>query len=114
MKGDLPMALTQAEVQKIGLIARLELTDDEVEGLQKELNTMLTYVEQMKELNLDGVEPTTHSTNLTDSLRDDVLVPSLPRESVLLNAPQAKEGAFLVPRIKAPGQDDSASTERSA
>jgi len=104
------MALTQAEVRKIGLIARLELDDNEIEGLQGELNTILTYVEHMKELNLDGVEPTTHSTDITDGLRDDVLVPSLPRESVLLNAPQSQEGAFLVPRIKAPGQDDASAT----
>jgi len=95
------MALTTAEVRKIGLIARLNLHDDEIPGLQAELNTILDYVEQMNELDLEGVKPTTHSTELTDSLRDDVPVPSLPRDTVLLNAPQSKEGAFLVPRIKA-------------
>jgi len=95
------MALTTAEVQKIGLIARLDLSEEEIAGLQNELNTILDYVDQMNELDLDGVEPTTHSAELTDSLRDDVPVPSLPREAVLMNAPEAKEGAFLVPRIKA-------------
>ena len=95
------MALTTAEVQKIGLIARLNLREDEIAGLQNELNTILDYVDQMDELDLDGVEPTTHSAELTDSLRDDVPVPSLPRETILLNAPESKDGAFLVPRIKA-------------
>ncbi|MCL2403480.1 MAG: Asp-tRNA(Asn)/Glu-tRNA(Gln) amidotransferase subunit GatC [Coriobacteriia bacterium] len=102
------MALTQAEVREIGLIARLNLEDDAIEGLQEELNQILNYVEQMQELNLDEVEPTTHSTELTDSLRDDVAVPSLPRNLVLQNAPESKEGAFLVPRIKAVGIEDGA------
>ena len=95
------MALTRAEVQKIGLIARLKLEDDAIEGLQGELNNIVHFVEQMKELNLEGVEPTTHSTELTDSLRDDVPVEGLTRDDALLNAPQAKDGAFVVPRIKA-------------
>jgi aspartyl-tRNA(Asn)/glutamyl-tRNA(Gln) amidotransferase subunit C len=95
------MALTRAEVQKIGLIARLELEDSAIEELQGELNNIVHFVEQMKELDLGDVEPTTHSTELTDSLRDDVPAPTLSREDVLLNAPQAQEGAFLIPRIKA-------------
>lgn len=95
------MALTRAEVQKIGLIARLKLEDDAIEGLQAELNNIVHFAEQMKELDLEGVQPTTHSTELTDSLRDDVPVASLSQADVLLNAPQSKDGAFVVPRIKA-------------
>ncbi|MCL2437841.1 MAG: Asp-tRNA(Asn)/Glu-tRNA(Gln) amidotransferase subunit GatC [Coriobacteriia bacterium] len=101
------MALTQAEVREIGLIARLNLEDGAIEGLQEELNQILTYVEHMQELDLEGVAPTAYSTDFTDSLRDDVRVPSLPREAVLMNAPESKEGAFLVPRIKALGIEDS-------
>jgi len=100
------MALTVADVQKIGLIARLELRDEEVAGLQDELNMILDYVEQMKELDLDGVEPTVHSAELTDSLREDVPTGSMSREAALLNAPESRDGAFVVPRIKAPGMSD--------
>ncbi|MCL2526081.1 MAG: Asp-tRNA(Asn)/Glu-tRNA(Gln) amidotransferase subunit GatC [Coriobacteriia bacterium] len=103
------MALTTEEVRKIGLISRLELSDAEVEGLKGELNTILDYVGQMQELDLDGVEPTTHSTALADSLRGDVAVPSLSQEAVLMNAPEARNGAFIVPRIKAPGQSEEGS-----
>lgn len=101
------MALTQAEVRKLGLTARLDLSDGDIDKLQVDLNAILTYVEQMQELDLDGVEPTTHSTTETDTLREDVMVPSMPREAVLANAPQQKDGTFLIPRIKAPGQEDS-------
>jgi len=101
------VALTQAEVRKLGLTARLDLSDDDIEKLQVDLNAILTYVEQMEELNLDGVEPTTHSNAEADALREDIMVPSMPREAVLANAPQQKDGAFLIPRIKAPGQEDS-------
>ena len=107
------MALTRAEVQKVGLIARLKLEDDAIEGLQEELNNIVDFAEQMKELDLEGVEPTTHSTELTDSLRDDVPAAGLSRDALLMNAPQAKDGAFVVPRIKAPNMNAS-SEEGSA
>lgn len=108
------MALTQAEVRKIGLVARLDLKESEIEGLQIELNNILSYVEQMKEIDLSEVEPTTHSADLTDSLRDDEGQGSLPREAILLNAPQQKDGAFLIPRIKAPGQDVGTETSSAS
>ena len=95
------MTLSAAEVRRIGLVARLDLSDDAIEGLQGELNTILDYVSQMQELDLGDVKPTTHSAELTDGLREDVLVSSLSREDVLLNAPQSKDGAFLIPQIKA-------------
>ena len=95
------MTISADEVRKIGLVARLDLSDDAIAGLQEELSTILDYVGQMQELDLDDVKPTTHSTELTDSLREDVLVPSLSQEQILLNAPQSKDGAFLVPQIKA-------------
>jgi aspartyl-tRNA(Asn)/glutamyl-tRNA(Gln) amidotransferase subunit C len=101
------MALTQAEVRKIGLVARLNLDDAAIEGLQEELNQIPDYVEQMQELDLDGVKPTAYSTDLSDSLRDDVQVPGLTREAALMNAPESKEGAFLIPRIKAPGSEET-------
>ena len=98
------MALTEADVRQVALLARLGLSDEELSGLRGELNTILDYVEQLQELDLDDVEPTTHAVKLMNSTRPDEPVPSLPREQVLLNAPESRDGAFLVPRIVAPGQ----------
>jgi len=105
------MALTTDDVREIGLLARIELSDSEIAGLQDELNAILEYAAQMNELDLSDVDPTAHAADLTDSLRDDVLTGSMPRDLVLLNAPESKNGAFLVPRIKAPGMSDDAAGE---
>jgi len=100
------VALTEAEVRQVALLARLGLSDEELDGLRGELNNILAYVEQLQELDLDEVVPTTHAVRLVNSTREDEPVPSLPREKVLMNAPEAKDGAFLIPRIVAPGQEE--------
>ena len=102
------MALTEADVRQVALLARLGLDDEQIAGLQGELNTIIDYVEQLQELDLSEVEPTTHAVDYVNSMRADELVPSLPREQVLLNAPESKDGAFLIPRIVAPGQEGAA------
>ena len=82
-------------------LARLELSDDEVERMCGELSTILDHVERMNELDLDGVEPTSHVVALENVLRPDEPRPSWPRERVLDEAPDPVEGAFRVPSPQA-------------
>jgi aspartyl-tRNA(Asn)/glutamyl-tRNA(Gln) amidotransferase subunit C len=93
------MALTPDEVRKVALLARLELTDDEIETQAKHLNDLLQQFEVLQALDVTGVEPTSHSIPVYNVFREDAERPSLTREEVLANAPQARSGCFVVPRI---------------
>ena len=82
-------------------LARLRLNEDEVERMADEMSKILEHVEKMNELDLDGVEPTSHVVELQNVLREDVPRDSLPRERALEQAPDAARGGFRVP---SPGQ----------
>ena len=89
--------IEREQVLHVARLARLRLTDDEVERMAGELSKILEYVETMNELDLEGVEPTSHVVDLTNVLREDVPRPSWPREVVLEQAPDATESGFRVP-----------------
>ena len=89
------------QVLHVARLARLELTEDELERMAGELSTILDHVERMNELDLDGVEPTSHVVALENVLRPDDPRPSWPREAVLEPAPDPDEGAFRVPSPQA-------------
>jgi aspartyl-tRNA(Asn)/glutamyl-tRNA(Gln) amidotransferase subunit C len=89
--------IDREQVLHVAKLARLRLTDDEVERMAGELSKILEYVETMNELDLEGVEPTSHVVDLTNVLREDVPRPSLDRETALEQAPDAAEGGFRVP-----------------
>jgi aspartyl-tRNA(Asn)/glutamyl-tRNA(Gln) amidotransferase subunit C len=89
------------QVLHVARLARLALTDDEVEKMSRELTTILDHVERISELDLDGVEPTSHVVALENVLRPDEPRPSWPRERVLAEAPDPAEGAFRVPSPQA-------------
>lgn len=93
------MALTLEEVKKVALLARLELEPEELERQGRHLNDLLTQIEALQKLDVTGVEPTSHSVPLFNVLREDVARPSLPRDAVLENAPESRDGCFVVPRI---------------
>lgn len=93
--------IDREQVLHVAKLARLKLTDDEVERMAGDLSMILEHVERMNELDLDGVEPTSHAVQLENVLRADVPRPSLPREQALANAPDATETGFRVP---SPGQ----------
>ena len=92
--------LTQQDVKRIADLARLELTADELELYTRQLGGILAYVEQINTLDTTGVLPTSHVLNRPVD-RDDVLQPSLSREDLLANAPDAavEAGLFKVPRV---------------
>ena len=97
------MALSIDEVRHVALLARLALTDQQVEKLQGELNSILGHIDQISQLDLEGVGPTTHSIPMVNSMREDVPAGHLDREVALMNAPEREDGAFLIPRIVGPG-----------
>ena len=89
--------IDREQVLHVARLARLELTDDEVERMASELSGILEHVDRISALDLEGVEPTTHVVALENVLRPDEPVPSLPRERALEQAPDAADGAFRVP-----------------
>lgn len=93
------MALSQEEIRKVALLARLELTDAELERQAKHINDLIAYFEVLKGVDVTGVEPTSHSIPVYNVFREDTVTPSLSREEVLQNAPEARDGFFIVPRI---------------
>ena len=97
------MALTREEVRKVALLARLELAEGELDAQAANLNNLLEQFEKLQALDVTGIEPTSHAIPMVNVLRDDVLRPSLSRDEVLANAPEASDGCFVVPRVLGEG-----------
>jgi aspartyl-tRNA(Asn)/glutamyl-tRNA(Gln) amidotransferase subunit C len=93
--------IDREQVLHVARLARLELSEPEVERMSSELSTILEHVERISELELEGVEPTSHVVELENVLRADEPRPSWPRERVLEQAPDPAEGAFRVPSPQA-------------
>ncbi len=85
------------ELLHVARLARLALHDDELDTTAAELSTILEHVAAIEELDLDGVEPTAHMGDVSDSLRADEARPSLPRDVALAPAPAVRDDGFLVP-----------------
>jgi aspartyl-tRNA(Asn)/glutamyl-tRNA(Gln) amidotransferase subunit C len=85
------------QVLHVAKLARLRLSDEEIERMPNELSGILDHIEKINELDLDDVEPTSHVVNLVNVLRPDEPRPSWPRERILEAAPDAGEGGFRVP-----------------
>jgi aspartyl-tRNA(Asn)/glutamyl-tRNA(Gln) amidotransferase subunit C len=93
--------IDREQVLHVAKLARLELTEAELERMAGELSGILEHVERMNELDLEGVEPTSHVVALENVLRADEPRPSWAREEVLEAAPDPDEGAFRVPSPQA-------------
>lgn len=91
--------LTRDEVAKVALLGRLKLTADEVDRMTVQLGRVLEYVDILNEVDTQHVEPMAHAIELRDVFREDVPVPSLPREDALANAPKSDGRCFVVPAI---------------
>jgi aspartyl-tRNA(Asn)/glutamyl-tRNA(Gln) amidotransferase subunit C len=85
------------EVLHVARLARLRLSDEEVERMTRELSNVLDHIERIAELDLEGVPPTTHVVDVAGALREDEPRPCLPREVVLAPAPVVEDDGFLVP-----------------
>jgi aspartyl-tRNA(Asn)/glutamyl-tRNA(Gln) amidotransferase subunit C len=91
--------ISAAEVAKVARLARLALTDEELDRATVQLGDIVDHFADIDELNLDGVEPMTQPFPLSNVLRDDVIVPGVDRDEVLAAAPDVEEGRFKVPPI---------------
>ena len=90
--------LDRAQVLHVARLARLELSDEDVERMGAELSKVLDHIEKIRELDLHGVQPTSHVVDVVNVLRKDVAEPSLPRDVILEAAPEpVPEGGFGVP-----------------
>jgi aspartyl-tRNA(Asn)/glutamyl-tRNA(Gln) amidotransferase subunit C len=93
------LSLSRADVEKVALLSRLQLSDDELESMTEQLGKILSYIDQLSELDTDAVEPMAHALEISNAFRDDEVRPSLPRESALGNAPNADDECFRVPAV---------------
>jgi aspartyl-tRNA(Asn)/glutamyl-tRNA(Gln) amidotransferase subunit C len=87
------------DVEYIAELARLELSESEIESFSHQLATTLTYIEQLNQVDTDQVEPTAFLAPEHDPLRDDVAQPSLPSEQALRNGPKVTRGCFAIPKV---------------
>ena len=99
------MAITEADVRHVAMLARLALTDEQVTTLVAELSTILTHIDELKNLELEGVQPTAYPLAMTNSMRPDIVRPGLSREDALLNAPDTDGTAFVIPTIVGGGEE---------
>ncbi|AHY46000.1 gatC: aspartyl/glutamyl-tRNA(Asn/Gln) amidotransferase, C subunit [Rubrobacter radiotolerans] len=91
--------ISEEQVRHVANLARLGLTDEEVERMGGQLGAILDSIERIQELDLEGVPPTANPLNLTNVMRPDEPQPELPREVALSTAPEPDEELFVVPRI---------------
>jgi aspartyl-tRNA(Asn)/glutamyl-tRNA(Gln) amidotransferase subunit C len=93
------MPVSTEQVRHIARLARIAMSDEEIERLAPELNNILGWVEQLAEVNTDGVEPLTAVIDQKLRLRDDIVNDGNIRDAVLANAPEAQHGFFAVPKV---------------
>jgi len=93
------MSVDAATVRRIAHLARIAVAESEVEHLQGELNAMLAFVEQLREVNVDGVEPMTSVMPMAMKKRADVVNDGEIADEVVANAPETQDHFFLVPKV---------------
>ena len=93
------MAIDAATVRKVARLARIAEPEDKLEPLARELSGILDWIEQLNEVDTDGVEPMTTSVAMTLPMRDDVVTDGGDPSTVLANAPKTAKGFFIVPKV---------------
>lgn len=93
------MPLSNDQVTKIARLARLNLTPDEIARFSHELTIILKYIDQLRQVDTTAVSPGVQSHENAGRLREDTVVPSLPQAQALQNAPEAKGGFLVVPKV---------------
>jgi aspartyl-tRNA(Asn)/glutamyl-tRNA(Gln) amidotransferase subunit C len=91
--------IARDEVVRIVSLARLSMTDSEIDRMQSDLAAILSYVESLAGLDTTGVEPTAHVIPLATPMRDDLPVPAMDPGRAVANAPEASNSAFVVPKV---------------
>ena len=90
--------ISDETIEYVGILAKLELSDEEKETAKKDMGRMLDYIDKLNELDTSGVEPMSQVVPRNTVFREDVVTNGDERDKILLNAPEQKDGAFKVPK----------------
>ena len=93
------MKITPEEISHVANLARLHMTQPEVEEMAKQLDEILSYVTKLNELDTQGVRPTTHAISIVNAFREDEVKPSLEHDKALANGPEQNGESYVVPRV---------------
>ena len=93
------MASESIDVNYVANLARLELTAEEIETFQPQIEAILGYIDKLKELELDAITPTAHASPVFNTIREDIARPGLEREAFLQNAPDQANDQLRVPKV---------------
>jgi aspartyl-tRNA(Asn)/glutamyl-tRNA(Gln) amidotransferase subunit C len=93
------MHVDEATVRRIARLARIKITDDEAKGLEGELSSILDWVEQLKEVDTENVEPMTRVVPISLKQREDVVTDGEKADEIVANAPMSEDGFFVVPKV---------------
>ncbi len=93
------MKITRNEVEHVATLARLNMSEEELDRMTGQLDTILSYVAKLDELDTAGVVPTTHAFSINNAFREDEVQESLPLKEALANAPKDNGESFVVPKI---------------
>ncbi|MFU0800824.1 MAG: Asp-tRNA(Asn)/Glu-tRNA(Gln) amidotransferase subunit GatC [Xylanivirga thermophila] len=93
------MKVSIKEVEHVANLSQLILNDDEKEKVAHDLSEILEYADKLSELDTDGIQPTIHVLHMQNVFREDVVKPSMDRDVLLENAPDAQDGCFKVPKV---------------
>ena len=90
--------ISDETIEYVGSLAKLDLSDEEKEAAKKDMGRMLDYIDMLNQLDTEGVEPMSHVFPVHNVFREDVVTNGDDRENMLANAPEQRDGAFVVPR----------------
>ena len=90
--------ISDETIEYVGILSKLELSEEEKEQAKKDMGSMLDYIDKLNELDTTGVEPMSHVFPVQNVFREDVVVNGDDRENILKNAPEEKDGSFVVPK----------------
>lgn len=90
--------ISDETIEYVGILAKLDLSAEEKEQAKKDMANMLDYIDTLNELDTDGVEPMSHVFPVNNVFREDVINNGDDRDNIILNAPEAKDGSFMVPK----------------
>lgn len=90
--------ISDETIEYVGILAKLELSDEEKEAAKSDMGRMLDYIDMLGELDTSDVEPMSHAFQVQNVFREDVVVNGDDRENIIANAPEEKDGMFVVPK----------------
>jgi aspartyl-tRNA(Asn)/glutamyl-tRNA(Gln) amidotransferase subunit C len=97
-RGNMANVISDETIEYVGILAKLELSDEEKEAAKKDMASMLDHIDKLNELDTTGVEPMSHVFPVENVMREDVVTNGDGSEATLANAPERKEDAFVVPK----------------